>query len=266
MSGGMFALIVVGGTFVLGMASCLVCVSLARRAAPPGSTESRPTATAPPVVVSAQQLYADYHANEIAADEKYKGHDLLVTGRIDSIDKGAFGTMVLRLGVGSSFGLESVMATLNVSQKSKAMLLSKGKRQTVLCTGQGMILGDPALADCNIVDTQPEALGMSYEAALAAMGLPVSASPRKPADTSGQPDLRDDQLSAPMLNASFLADCNTPNGMKVTVKVLVNVGRAIGVSVYTTPPNASVASCIDAAVRQLAWPRNPHLDPFTTTY
>jgi len=62
------------------------------------------------------------------------------------------------------------------------------------------------------------------------------------------------------LNASFIGGCGAPENMKVTVKAAIKNGRAVGVSVYTTPPAASVASCIDRHVRGLSWPSNPKMD------
>jgi hypothetical protein len=69
-----------------------------------------------------------------------------------------------------------------------------------------------------------------------------------------------------MRNASFLGSCGAPNSMKVTVRVAIKMGHAVGVSVYTTPPNTGVASCVDRAVRNLSWPANGKMDSFTTTY
>jgi len=69
-----------------------------------------------------------------------------------------------------------------------------------------------------------------------------------------------------MRNAAFISGCGAPDSMKVTVKVAVKNGRAVGVSVYTNPPNAAVASCVDRHVRGLGWPPNPKMDSFTTTY
>ena len=54
--------------------------------------------------------------------------------------------------------------------------------------------------------------------------------------------------------------------MKVTVRTVVKMGRAIGVSVYTTPPNGGIAACVDRAVRNIAWPVNAKADGFTTNY
>jgi eukaryotic-like serine/threonine-protein kinase len=103
--------------------------------------------------------------------------------------------------------------------------------------------------------------GMSYEAALAANPQQI--------DMNGHatgPDLTNQQLSGPMQNATFLSACGAPESMKVTVKVAIKMGRAIGVSVYTNPPSGGVAGCVDRAVRNLAWPVNPKMDSFVTTY
>ena len=102
--------------------------------------------------------------------------------------------------------------------------------------------------------------GMSYEAAIASNNTQVNIG-----QASG-PDLTDSQLSAPMRNASFLGSCGAPDSMKVTVRVAIRMGHAVGVSVYTNPANAGVAACVDRAVRGLSWPVNPKMDSMTTTY
>lgn len=103
--------------------------------------------------------------------------------------------------------------------------------------------------------------GGSYEAALAANNEEI-----KMGSAPTGPDLSNAQLSAPMANAAFISGCGAPNDMSVTVKVAIKMGRAVGVSVYTSPPNAAVASCVDRHVRQLAWPAHPKMDSFTTKY
>jgi hypothetical protein len=104
--------------------------------------------------------------------------------------------------------------------------------------------------------------GMSYEAAIAANPQQI--------DMNGHatgPDLTDGQLSAPMTNVGrFLSACGAPGDMKVTVRVAVKLGRAVGVSVDTNPPNGGIASCVDHSVRGLTWQSNPKLDSFTTRY
>jgi eukaryotic-like serine/threonine-protein kinase len=103
--------------------------------------------------------------------------------------------------------------------------------------------------------------GMSYEAAVGSNIQQI--------DMNGHvtgPDLTDLQLSGPLRNATFLNSCGAPDSMHVTVKVAIKMGRAVGVSVYSSPPNAGVASCVDRAVRNLAWPVNAKMDSFVTTY
>ncbi len=102
--------------------------------------------------------------------------------------------------------------------------------------------------------------GMSYEAALASNNTQVTIG-----QASG-PDLTDVQLAAPLRNASFLGSCGAPDSMKVTVRVAIRMGHAVGVSVYTNPPSSGVAACVERAVRGLNWPANPKMDSMTTTY
>ena len=77
-------------------------------------------------------------------------------------------------------------------------------------------------------------------------------------------DLTDAQLLIPM--SQVFPACGVPDNMKVTVKVAVKFGRAVGVTVETSPPSGHIASCIDRAVRKLSWPPSPRLDSFTTQF
>ncbi|AKV02940.1 Adenylate cyclase [Labilithrix luteola] len=103
--------------------------------------------------------------------------------------------------------------------------------------------------------------GMSFEAALASNNQEIAIGGK-----NGAPDLTDAQLGAPMKSASFISGCGAPDSMKVTVKVAVKNGRAVGVSVYPNPPNPGVAACIDKHVRGLGWPSNSKMDFVTTNY
>lgn len=98
------------------------------------------------IPVTSNELFAAYEANEIAADEKYKGKKLLVTGTVASIDKDAFGGLNLQLATPNMFS--STMCRMERSEKAKHMELRKGETVKLLCTGRGMILGSPSLDDC----------------------------------------------------------------------------------------------------------------------
>jgi hypothetical protein len=85
-------------------------------------------------------------------------------------------------------------------------------------------------------------------------------------ESSGQPDLTNAQLAAPLTHASFIDGCGAPSDMKVTIRVAVRMGVPVGVSVGTNPPSGGVAACIDRSVRGLRWPANPKTDFVTTSY
>jgi hypothetical protein len=105
------------------------------------------------------------------------------------------------------------------------------------------------------------ASGVSYEAILNNYHQEITMG-----QAAGGPDLTDAQLSAPLRYTSFIGGCRAPDSMKVQVRVAVRMGRAVGVTVSTNPPNNGIAECIDHAVRGLRWAENPKTDFVTTNY
>jgi eukaryotic-like serine/threonine-protein kinase len=103
--------------------------------------------------------------------------------------------------------------------------------------------------------------GLSYEAVLNSNNQEITMG-----QAAGAPDLTDAQLSAPLRHASFVVSCGAPDDMKVTVRVAVRMGRAVGVSVSTNPPSGGIAGCIDRAVRGLRWAESAKTDFVTTNY
>lgn len=102
--------------------------------------------------------------------------------------------------------------------------------------------------------------GQSYEAAWA------KAEQKVEIGGGGGRHLSQDELGRPMQNASFISGCGAPDSMKVKVMVAVQNGRAVGVSVYTTPPNAGVQNCVAGFVRGITWPASPDMDSVITNY
>jgi hypothetical protein len=102
--------------------------------------------------------------------------------------------------------------------------------------------------------------GPSYESAIAGSNLDLAPG------TKGVPDLSDAELSGPMRNGTFLDACGVPSTTKVTVKVAIRHGRAVGVSAYATPPSREMAWCIERHVRGFTWPSNAKTDSFITSY
>ena len=102
------------------------------------------------VQVSGATLWADYQANEVAADDKYKGKRLLVSGSVAGIDKsGLTGeSVILKLATANQF--MPISAEMQDEEKSKAAKLSKGDSVKLLCSGNGMTLGFLHLGDCTL--------------------------------------------------------------------------------------------------------------------
>jgi hypothetical protein len=107
-------------------------------------------------------------------------------------------------------------------------------------------------------DTAFHSTAMSYEEALAV--------PEDMNAVKGERELSNKDLSAPMQPASVLDVCRVPEATRVTVKVAVREGKAMGVSVATKPDDAKVAECVDKAVRKLVWPASRKRDSFTTVF
>lgn len=98
--------------------------------------------------VDAVRLWQDYDANEVAADNLYKGKMLAVSGTVRSIDKDFLDNIVIRLATPNQF--MSVMATMEDYESGKAASLSKGQAVAVVCKGAGMIIGAPVLHGCRM--------------------------------------------------------------------------------------------------------------------
>ena len=78
--------------------------------------------------VSAAQLSAEYQSNESAADEKYKGKVILVTGVISKIYRGFLYTPYVELEAG---------VRCNFSDNEDAVMLALSEGQTVSMKGRG---------------------------------------------------------------------------------------------------------------------------------
>ena len=137
----------------------LVLVGFAfRRARSKPTTKVSPELAAPAVDstgtvhVGSIRLWRDYAANEVAADNLYKGKSLRVTGRVLSIGKDAREAAVLNLISGNP--IFQTMATLDTAHTQRAARLAKGMQVTVQCVGKGTMMNMPQLEDCLLLEPQ----------------------------------------------------------------------------------------------------------------
>ena len=93
---------------------------------------------APDFRISAKELYSEYDANGVAADLKYKGKILAVTGTVDNIDKDIMDDIYVTL-EGDDF-IGSIQCFFADSHVGEAASLRKGQTLTIKgqCNGQLM--------------------------------------------------------------------------------------------------------------------------------
>jgi hypothetical protein len=82
----------------------------------------------------------------------------------------------------------------------------------------------------------------------------------------GAPDVTRDAYASILDNGRYLSGCRIPSSVRFEICAAVRDGRAIGVTVTTTPRNASVAACVRAAVSRLSFPSSPRLDVTRTHF
>lgn len=108
---------------------------------------SNPSAPSYSWKVGAQSYYVQYQANEVAADNKFKDKQLLVTGMVISITKDITGGVHVAL-LGGYNEFETVDASLKDDQAGEAASLRAGRVVSMICRGGTMIVTSPMLEDC----------------------------------------------------------------------------------------------------------------------
>ncbi len=116
-------------------------------------TESQ---TVSAIGVSSHQLFADYHANEVSADSKYKNKYIAVTGRITKIRKDAFDHMVIDLHTPNPF--MNTQAIIREQDLEAVANLKRRQEIMLLCIGQGLFVGSPMLSECRVVDQKRDTI------------------------------------------------------------------------------------------------------------
>ncbi len=96
--------------------------------------------------IGAVRLWREYNENEVAADTRYKGQRLSVTGTIVSIERDYEGRPVLHLFGGNA--IFPTMATLNKADIPAAARLKKGDEVVVRCIGAGWEMRMSQLERC----------------------------------------------------------------------------------------------------------------------
>ena len=111
--------------------------AIERQNADSNNTVTSETQTAPPAFyIDANQITAEYEANEVAADNKYKGKFIIVNGRIEEIKKDILDKPFIML-VGDQMGFSGVQCSFEKDEGNLLASLSKGQEVRI----KGKIIG-----------------------------------------------------------------------------------------------------------------------------
>lgn len=119
-----------------------------------GTTARRPAPrrTIQAIQVTARELYRAYKKNEVAADMKYKGKYVMVSGRIDSIGKDVLNNMYVSLKSQRNRYqmIGFIQCYFSTSHKRQLASLSKGQQVVLLGKVSGK-LGNISVKGCRVL-------------------------------------------------------------------------------------------------------------------
>ncbi len=113
-----------------------------------GSNQANTAPAEQAITVTATKLYADYKANEISADNTYKGKLVEVSGTVDNIGKDILDKPYISLKTGEIIG--SVQCMLDDDAIAEAGALAEGTKVTMQGRVNGL-LGNVLVKNCTLV-------------------------------------------------------------------------------------------------------------------
>ena len=137
---------VIGGLVLGGLGLLVLLVALIMVNVP---SPSRTTAAIEPTqTIRATELYEQYEANEVAADQRFKGSAILVIGRVKDIGKDIAGTPYLMLGDNpdNPWGTQALFGR----DSTGLATLTKGDSIRVACVVAGKALTNVLLRRCEL--------------------------------------------------------------------------------------------------------------------
>ena len=116
----------------------------------PTATNQAPAPTET-INVTADELVKGYKENELAGDQKFKDKNLIVTGKIESIESGIADMPYIMLKAGGDMEFNKPQAHFNKEDTAMLAKLKKGQAIKLQCIGNGEIGGMPMLKDCKVI-------------------------------------------------------------------------------------------------------------------
>ena len=104
------------------------------------SDTNRIQSQTPSYTLTADELYRDYEANEVAADATYKGRIVVVSGTVQSIGKDIMDTAYVVIG-GTGI-LDGVQCMFTRDEEASVARLSVGQRVSIQGEVSGRVIGN----------------------------------------------------------------------------------------------------------------------------
>ena len=104
---------------------------------------------APALTINAKELIDAYKANEVAADQQYKGKIVQVTGVSDRIGK-VLGSSYVTVGTGAQFEIPQIQCSVDEKEEARLASLKQNTKITVKGKVTGLSL-NISLDDCVVV-------------------------------------------------------------------------------------------------------------------
>jgi hypothetical protein len=102
---------------------------------------------------TAEELFRNYEANEVATDEKIKGRIVEISGTVGSIGKDFTDSVVI--GLATSNRYRTAHMFMKTTQRRQAAELSQGMEVTIRCKTMHRILLSPSGGDCEFWSESP---------------------------------------------------------------------------------------------------------------
>jgi hypothetical protein len=153
-------LIALGVIGICSVGGCIVCVGVGAKATADAISEASASAKkaddaakAATTKVAINQLLEDYKANEVRADESYKGKYIITAGQVGDVKKDILDDMYITLlpAGGNGLTIPAVQCHPPESEKAKLAALNKGQPVAVFGKVRGLML-HVQIDDCVLAD------------------------------------------------------------------------------------------------------------------
>jgi hypothetical protein len=79
-------------------------------------------------------------------------------------------------------------------------------------------------------------------------------------------NINDGDLQKPLMEMPRYEPCKVPRSQRVSIRVAVYDGAAVGVDITSKPKNAKIEECVAGVVRTMSWPKVPSLNTMTFNF